>query len=198
MKDDGGEGGIVLHIQQRQQKQRDSRTALDLFVPPRCTISKPRGGYSSPPSFAANSHHAHRAAFATVDRERSDAGDPVVRWRLIYLMQRISEEFRITIAKQTLRAGNFAPWTIASSACVHASRSEGSIEDFKKLARPPGRLPSAAPGVCNAQLPKQQQCFLEIRSYPGDLNPYPSTHFQMRSGSEMLKRAQNSEGAPDG
>ena len=65
----------------------------------------------------------------------------VVRWRLIDLAQWIFEEFRITIAKQTLSRSS-APWAIAASARPrHCAQAEGVIEDFKKF---PTRLDAIA------------------------------------------------------
>ena len=48
----------------------------------------------------------------------------VLRWRLIDLAQWIFEEFRITIAKQTLSRELARP--------RHHAQAEGAIEDFKK------------------------------------------------------------------
>jgi transposase len=57
----------------------------------------------------------------------------VVRWRLIDLMQWIYEEFRITIAKQTLsRELRAMGYRKLSARPRHHSQAEGAIEDFKK------------------------------------------------------------------
>ena len=63
----------------------------------------------------------------------------VVRWRLIDLAQWIFEEFRITIAKQTL-AGSCGPWAIASSQPGHVTmpRPRARLRILKKLSRAPG------------------------------------------------------------
>ena len=57
----------------------------------------------------------------------------VVRWRLIDLCQWIFEEFRITVAKQTLsrelRAMGYRKLTARPR---HHAQAEGAIEDFKK------------------------------------------------------------------
>jgi transposase len=57
----------------------------------------------------------------------------VVRWRLIDLSQSIYEEFRITVAKQTLswelRAMGYRK---LSARPRHHAQAEGAIEDFKK------------------------------------------------------------------
>ena len=57
----------------------------------------------------------------------------VVRWRLIDLMQWIFEEFRITIAKQTLsRELRAMGYRKLSARPHHHAQAEGVIEDFKK------------------------------------------------------------------
>ena len=61
----------------------------------------------------------------------------VVRWRLIDLAQWIFEEFRITIAKQTLsrelRAMGYRKLTARPR---HHTQAAGAIEDFKKVSLP--------------------------------------------------------------
>src|SRR6202162_1179865 len=57
----------------------------------------------------------------------------VVRWRLIDLAQWIFEEFRITIAKQTLsRELRTMGYRKLSARPRHHAQAEGVIEDFKK------------------------------------------------------------------
>src|SRR5882672_5732985 len=57
----------------------------------------------------------------------------VVRWRLIDLAQWIFEEFRITIAKQTLsRELRALGYRKLSARPCHHAQAEGVIEDFKK------------------------------------------------------------------
>src|SRR6202140_2441244 len=57
----------------------------------------------------------------------------VVRWRLIDLAQRIFEEFRITIAKQTLsRELRAMGYRKLSARPRHHAQAVGAIEDFKK------------------------------------------------------------------
>jgi transposase len=57
----------------------------------------------------------------------------VVRWRLIDLAQWIFEEFRITIAKQTLsRELRAMGYRKLSARPRHRAQAEGVIEDFKK------------------------------------------------------------------
>src|SRR3974390_1691672 len=57
----------------------------------------------------------------------------VVRWRLIDLAQWIFEEFRITIAKQTLsRELRGMGYRKLSARPRHHAQAEGAVEDFKK------------------------------------------------------------------
>jgi transposase len=58
----------------------------------------------------------------------------VVRWRLIDLAQWIFEEFRITIAKQTLsRELRAMGYRRLSARPRHHAQAEGAIENFKKV-----------------------------------------------------------------
>ena len=60
----------------------------------------------------------------------------VVRWRLVDLAQCIFEEFRITIAKQTLsRELRAMGYRKLSARPRHYAQGEGVIEDFKKASR---------------------------------------------------------------
>jgi hypothetical protein len=57
----------------------------------------------------------------------------VVRWRLIDLCQWIFEEFRLTIAKQTLsRELRAMGYRKLSARPRHPAQADGAIEDFKK------------------------------------------------------------------
>jgi hypothetical protein len=57
----------------------------------------------------------------------------VVRWRLIDLSQWIYEEFRITVAKQTLsRELRAMGYRKLSARPRHHAQAEGAIEEFKK------------------------------------------------------------------
>jgi hypothetical protein len=57
----------------------------------------------------------------------------VVRWRLIDLSQSVYEEFRITVAKQTLsRELRAMGYRKLSARPRHHAQAEGAIEDFKK------------------------------------------------------------------
>jgi transposase len=61
----------------------------------------------------------------------------VVRWRLIDLAQWIFEEFRITIAKQTLsRELRSMGYRKLSARPRHHAQAAGAIEDFKKASPP--------------------------------------------------------------
>jgi putative transposase len=61
----------------------------------------------------------------------------VVRWRLIDLAQWIFEEFRITIAKQTLsRELRSMGYRKLSARPRHYAQAAGAIENFKKASRP--------------------------------------------------------------
>jgi transposase len=60
----------------------------------------------------------------------------VVRWRLIDLAQWIYEEFRITVAKQTLsRELRAMGYRKLSARPRHHAQAEGAIEDFKKTSQ---------------------------------------------------------------
>jgi transposase len=61
----------------------------------------------------------------------------VVRWRLIDLSQWIFDEFRISIAKQTLsRELRAMGYRKLSARPRHHAQAEGAIEDFKKVSPP--------------------------------------------------------------
>ena len=61
----------------------------------------------------------------------------VVRWRLIDLAQWIFEDFRITIAKQTLsRELRSMGYRKLSARPRHYAQAAGAIENFKKASRP--------------------------------------------------------------
>jgi transposase len=68
-----------------------------------------------------------------IERGSIPAVHGVVRWRLIDLAQWIFEEFRITIAKQTLsRELRAMGYRKLSARPRHHAQAEGAIEDFKK------------------------------------------------------------------
>lgn len=74
----------------------------------------------------------------------------VVRWRLIDLAQWIFEEYRITIAKQTLsRELRTMGYRKLSARPRHHAQAEGAIDDFKK-ASPPAWMPLRAKRLSTA------------------------------------------------
>src|SRR5216110_3753419 len=77
---------------------------------------------------------AHRQALLEiVENGPIPAVHGVVRWRLIDLAQWIFEEFRITIAKQTLsRELRAMGYRKLSARPRHHAQADGAIEDFKK------------------------------------------------------------------
>jgi transposase len=80
---------------------------------------------------------AQRLAVAhMIDSGPIPAVHGVVRWRLIDLAQWIFEEFRITIAKQTLsRELRAMGYRKLSARPRHHAQADGAIEDFKKASR---------------------------------------------------------------
>ena len=67
-----------------------------------------------------------------IERGPIPAVHGVVRWRLIDLAQWIFEEFRITIAKQTLsRELRAMGYRKLSARPRHHAQAQGAIEDFK-------------------------------------------------------------------
>jgi transposase len=75
----------------------------------------------------------------------------VVRWRLIDLAQWIFEEFRVTIAKQTLsRELRAMGYRKLSARPRHHAQADGAIADFKKVSRPfwtKSRMPRASSSI---------------------------------------------------
>jgi len=64
------------------------------------------------------------------------AAHGVVRWRLVDLCQWIWEEFRISLAKQTLsRELRAMGYRKLSARPRHHAQADGAIEDFKKTSR---------------------------------------------------------------
>ena len=78
--------------------------------------------------------NTHRAALAKViESGPIPAVHGVVRWRLIDLCQWIFEEFRITVAKQTLsRELRAMGYRKLSARPRHHAQAEGAIDVFKK------------------------------------------------------------------
>jgi len=87
-----------------------------------------------PPGQPSKLHDGQRQAIARmVESGPIPAVHGVVRWRLIDLAQWIFEEFRITIAKQTLsRELRAMGYRKLSARPRHHAQAEGAIEDFKK------------------------------------------------------------------
>ena len=83
----------------------------------------------------------HRAALAEIiESGPMPAVHGVVRWRLIDLCQWIFEEFRLTIAKQTLsRELRAMGYRKLSAARVTMRKPMGLSRILKKLSRTPGR-----------------------------------------------------------
>jgi transposase len=84
-----------------------------------------------------------RALVKMIDDGPIPAVHGVVRWRLVDLCQWIFEEFRITVAKQTLsrelRAMGYRKLTARPR---HHAQAEVAIEGLKKSPRAPGRNPA--------------------------------------------------------
>ena len=81
--------------------------------------------------------NAHRAALATmIESGPIPAVHGVVRWRLVDLCQWLFEEFRITVATQTLsRELRALGYRKLSARPRHHAQAERAIEDFKKASR---------------------------------------------------------------
>ena len=81
---------------------------------------------------------AHRAALAAViESGPIPAIHGVVRWRIIDLCQWVWEEFRISIAKQTMsRELRALGYRKLSARPRHHAQAEGAIDRFKKASQP--------------------------------------------------------------
>ena len=81
---------------------------------------------------------AHRAALAAViESGPIPAIHGVVRWRIIDLCQWVWEEFRISIAKQTMsRELRALGYRKLSARPRHHCQAEGAIDRFKKASQP--------------------------------------------------------------
>ena len=80
----------------------------------------------------------HRAAIAKmIESGPIPSVHGVVRWRLVDLVQWIFEEFRISVAKQTLsRELRAMGYRKLSARPRHHAQAEGAIETFKKNSAP--------------------------------------------------------------
>src|ERR1700692_328909 len=83
----------------------------------------------------------HRAAIAAmIESGPIPAIHGVVRWRVIDLCQGVFEEFRVTVAKQTLsRELRAMGYRKLSARPRHHAQAQGAIEDFKKVSPPAWR-----------------------------------------------------------
>ena len=77
---------------------------------------------------------AHRAALAAaIEGGPIPAAHGVVRWRLVDLCQWLWEEFRVSVAKQTLsRELRAMGYRKLSARPRHHAQAEGAVEHFKK------------------------------------------------------------------
>jgi putative transposase len=91
-----------------------------------------------PPGQPSKLTDAHRAALqAIVEQGPIPAIHGVVRWRLVDLIQWLWEEFRITIAKQTLsRELRALGYRKLSARPRHHAKSEAAVAAFKKTSPP--------------------------------------------------------------
>ena len=94
----------------------------------------------------------HRAALvAVIESGPTPAIHGVVRWRLVDLCQWVWEEFRVTVAKQTLsRELRAMGYRKLSARPRHHAQAEGAVELFKRpspqcWARSPARRASSPP-----------------------------------------------------
>ena len=81
---------------------------------------------------------AHRAALATmIESGPTPALHGVVRWRLVDLCQWLWEEFRVTVAKQTLsREMRALSYRKLSARPRHHAQAEGGVELFESPSPP--------------------------------------------------------------
>jgi transposase len=81
---------------------------------------------------------AHRAAIAAmIESGPIPAVHGVMRWRLVDLCQWLFEEFRISVAKQTLsRELRAMGYRKLSARPRHHAQADGAVEAFKKVSRP--------------------------------------------------------------
>lgn len=88
----------------------------------------------------------HRAALTTIiENGPIPAVHGVVRWRIVDLCQWLWEEFRVSIARQTLsRELRALGYRKLSARPRHHAQAAGAIEDFKKTSPPVWRQSRAA------------------------------------------------------
>jgi transposase len=104
------------------------------------------------PGQPARLNDAHRAALeAIVESGPTPAVDGVVRWRLVDLCQWLWEEFRVSVAKQTLsRELRAMGYRKLSARPRHHAQAEGAVALFKRPSPPcwtrsPARRASSPP-----------------------------------------------------
>lgn len=85
--------------------------------------------------------NTHRAALAAIiESGPTPAIHGVVRWRIIDLCQWLYEEFRVSVAKQTLsRELRAMGYRKLSARPRHHAQAEGAIEEYKKTSPPAWR-----------------------------------------------------------
>ena len=90
------------------------------------------------PGQAARLNDTHRAALAAIlESGPAPAIHGVVRWRLIDLCQWLWEEFRVTLAKQTMsREVRALGYRKLSARPRHHAQAEGAVDLFKRLLPP--------------------------------------------------------------
>jgi putative transposase len=88
-----------------------------------------------PPGLPPRLNDVHRGALtAAIESGPVPAVHGVVRWRLVDLCQWLREEFRVSVAKQTLsRELRALGYRKLSARPRHHAQAEGAIEDFKKV-----------------------------------------------------------------
>jgi transposase len=90
------------------------------------------------PGQTSRLNDTHRAALAAMIENGSiPAVHGVVRWRILDLRQRVWEEFRVSIARQTLsRELRGMGYRKLSARPRHHAQAAGAIEAFKKVSPP--------------------------------------------------------------
>ena len=96
------------------------------------------------PGQAPRLNGVHRAALAAIiESGPTPAIHGVVRWRIVDLCQWLYEEFRVSVAKQTLsRELRTMGYRKLSARPRHHAQAEGAIENFKKHSPPAWRKSS--------------------------------------------------------
>jgi transposase len=89
------------------------------------------------PGQASLLNDAHRAALAAIiESGPTPAIHGVVRWRIVDLCHWVFEEFRVSVAEQTMsRELRNMGYRKLSARPRHHAQADGAIEDFKKASR---------------------------------------------------------------